>query len=111
MANTYDINQLQGSSLSIRFTTKDSAGNNINITDYTVTGYVKEQFTSSNVLLNLNANVYSAVSGMVDIFVSGSVTANMPIGRFPYNVEAHGPSGTVLKISRGYMYVDPEVVY
>lgn len=109
MATTYDINQTQGSSLSLRFTTRDSAGNNINISDYQVRGYIKNKYSDTGVLLNLCPTVYSPISGMVDVFISGDITASLPVNRLVYDIEAYNSSGTVIKISKGYFYVDPEV--
>lgn len=112
MATSYDIVGIQGSSISLRFTTRDSAGNNINLTNYVLSGYARNKYTDTSPLLNLNPTYYSQVSGIVDIFVSGSQTANLPVTVLSYDVEAfHPSSGIVIKISKGKMLIDPEATY
>ena len=109
MSATYNINQLQGSSLNLRFTARASAGNNINLNGYNVRGYIKEKYSNTGILYNLAPTIYSSISGMVDIFVSGDHTASWPINKLCYDIEAYNTGGIVVKISRGYIYVQPEV--
>lgn len=109
MANSYTINATQGDSLSLRFTAKDDNGNNLNLSGYSLSGFVKNKYGDSTVLLNLNPTFYSAISGIIDVFVSGNVSTSLGVNRYLYDVEAHGISGTVIKISRGSFFLEPEI--
>ena len=53
MATTYDLNITQGSSFNIRLTAKDTEGNYINLSGYTVSGYIRNRYSDTSYLLNM----------------------------------------------------------
>lgn len=111
MADTYNINIDQGSSLSIRATAKDSNGVAINLSGYTASGYVRFRYSDTGILLNLAPVITTPASGIVDISLSGSQTNTLPTTQAVYDVEVYGASGYVLKLLKGYFEIGPQATY
>jgi hypothetical protein len=110
MANSYDLDIYCGSTFSTRLTARDSSQNAINLSGYSVRAYIKGKFSDTGILLNLNPIIYSQTSGIVDIIISGSQTAGLPIGQYPYDLEAY-QGDYVVKFLRGYANFYPESTY
>lgn len=117
-SQVYDINLVQGNNLYIILTATDSAGTALDLTSYSVRGQVREKYSSSNVLLDLNPSILNATGGMVLINVSGYQTSNVPCGQFPFDLECclSGVTGNatlgeqyVTKFLKGYCNVSVEV--
>ena len=123
MATTYDINVTQGSTLDLRFTVNDSAGNPINLSGYSARGVVKFSYGTGSVLLDLSPIVRSGhvgdttlgASGYLDVFVRPGSTSGLPIVQGVYDIERYETvpvtSGdwNALKVVKGYFNVLPEV--
>lgn len=106
---TYDLDIIAGSSANFLVTATDQNSAAINLSGYNVRGAMKYQFSTSSYLLNFSPTIYSAVSGIVQIFLSGSQTSGLKAGSYPYEIEA-ASSGevTVTKFLRGYANIYPE---
>lgn len=110
MANTYNLTILQGDSFSLRVNASNSDGSYINLSGYGARGSIKYSYSNTGILLNLNPTIHNSfVSGIVDIYVSGSQTESLPVGIFPYDIEVTGSNGYVNKFIRGYANISPEV--
>jgi len=110
---TYTLNLIQGNSTTLRITATDQNGTAINLSGQNVRGQVRYTYGSTGVLLDLHPTIYSAVSGIVQINISGSQTANLPVGTFPYDLESavtgsDGSETSVCKFLRGYAEISPE---
>ena len=106
---TYNIEAIKGSTLLLNINLTDSNNSYINLQGYTARGFVKDKYSSSNILLDLNPSVHSSyVSGL--ILLSGHATgmAAMPIGTWVYDIELSGANNYVMKPLRGYFSVLPE---
>lgn len=108
MSNTYNISAIQGNTLLLNVTANDSAGNPINLSGYSVRGYVKYNYSNTGILLNLNPTITSYVGGSVNISGNASDISNMPVGIFVYDLEAYNSGEYVTKFLKGYFSVDPE---
>jgi hypothetical protein len=105
----YNLEIIQGSSLNILVTATDQNGTAINLSGYNVRGWVKSKFSENGYILDLNPTIYSAASGIVQIFVSGTQTSGLFIGSHPYDLEAASSGDiTVTKFLRGYANIYPE---
>jgi len=120
MATVYNFSATQGSQLSVRLNVKDASGDPINLSGYAVRGVVKYRFSSTSSLVNLDPVIVSGTtgalyaSGYVDVYLSGSQTAALPIGEFVYDIEkypngASSSEGAVDKILAGDFLVYPQV--
>ena len=111
MAETYNISITQGTTLSINLTANDSNGSAINLSGYGVRGYVRYSYGSSGILYDLNPQISNAVSGIINISGNATGTAVLPVGKFPYDLEAYSSDGYVTKFLRGYCEIDAETTY
>ena len=123
MATTYDINVTQGSTLDLRFTVNDSAGDPINLSGYSARGVAKFRYGTGSVLLDLDPTVQSGhagdltlgSSGYIDVFVRPGSTSGLPIVQGVDDIERYetvpAASGdwNALKVVKGYFNVLPEV--
>ena len=120
MATVYNFSTTQGSQLSVRLNIKDASGNAINLSGYEVRGVVKYRYSSPNSLVNLDPTIVTGTtgaayqSGLVDVYLSGSQTAALPVGEFVYDIEkypsgASNLEGAVDKILAGDFLVYPQV--
>tara|TARA_Y100000361_G_scaffold145177_1_gene154065 strand:- start:1529 stop:1879 length:351 start_codon:yes stop_codon:yes gene_type:complete len=116
MATTYDLNITQGSSFNIRLTAKDDAGNHINLSGYSVSGYIRNRYSDSSFLLNMEPSIVSGgspdaiTSGKVDINLAATGTAALPITQAMYDVEVY-KNDQVIKLLNGKANVHPEATY
>jgi hypothetical protein len=125
MATTYDLNITQGSSFNIRLTAKDSDSNYINLSGYSVSGYIRNRFSDSSYLLDLEPIIVSGqsdpttpanllndaiFSGLVDVSILPTDTAALPITQAIYDIEVYKAT-TVIKLLNGKANVHPEATY
>jgi hypothetical protein len=130
MANSYNINTIQGDNLQITLSVKDQYNTPVNLSGYDVRGVVKYAYFGSppaidasgnylsGYLLNLNPVINTGISGsfyasgLIDINVPSYATATIPVGSFVYDIERFPqgiPTGNSLKLLRGKFIVSPEV--
>lgn len=109
MATNYNIDAYQGSTLSFSINCQDSDGNYINLSGYSARGQVKKQYSSTDILFNLNPTIdTSYVSGLVNISGNATGLAILPVGIFVYDVELYNSGGYVFKPIQGYLSLYPE---
>lgn len=110
MAFNYDLNISKGSSYAVRLNIKDEAGLFVNLSGYTVSGFVKEKYSDSNFVLNLNTSIPIGLSasGVVDINISAPETASLFVNQYVYDVEIYKDTKAE-KIIQGYVNIYPEV--
>lgn len=112
MATTYDILATQGNTLLLNLTANDSAGAAINLSGYSARGYVRYNYSSTGILLNLNPVVASSyIYGIVNISGNSEAIAAIPVGMYPYDLEVFNSGGYVTKFLRGYFNVSPQATY
>tara|TARA_R100001163_G_scaffold40264_1_gene30565 strand:- start:559 stop:927 length:369 start_codon:yes stop_codon:yes gene_type:complete len=120
MATVYNFSATQGSQLSVRLNVKDASGDAINLSGYGARGVVKYRYSSTSSLVDLEPTIVSGTSGTlyasgyVDVYLSGSQTAALPVGDFVYDIEkyptgASNAEGAVDKILAGSFLVYPQV--
>jgi|SRR5689334_10478303 len=106
---SYDIEVIQGSTLLLNINLKDTNDNYIDLNGYSVRGYVRSNYSSSGILLNLQPQVHpSFISGLITLSGSQDDTATMPCGTWVYDIECSGSDNYVFKPLRGYFLVEPE---
>ncbi len=105
--NTYNFNVTQNSNFTVFAYAQNSDSTYINLSGYNITGIVKFQYSSDNVLFNLVPSIRSAISGLVAI--SGNVQDDVPCGQYPYNIRVFAEDYS-LNILGGYFNVNPSAV-
>lgn len=113
MASTYNLDILQGNTFSIRVNASNEDGSLINLQGYTSSGHIRYNYGSSGYLLDLAPQIHNSyVSGIVDIILTSQETAALPVGCFPYDLEAISSGGaTTTKFLKGYASVSPEATH
>jgi len=110
MASTYNLDITQGETYAIRVSAKDSSGTRINLSGYTARGVIKYRYGNTGYLLDLDPDVVSGslTSGFIDILLTPSQTANLPVGQFAYGIEISGGT-SIYKVVKGTAVINPEV--
>ena len=128
MATSYDLNITQGSSFNIRLTTKDSIGNALNLSGYHVSGFIRNKYSDSVGLLDLDPDIVSGqsvptdstnwqndaiFSGLIDVNLNASETSTLPITQALYDIEIYvnNAETNVFKILNGKANIYPEATY
>jgi hypothetical protein len=121
MATVYNFDASQGSELSVRLNVKDTNGNAIDLSGYGARGVVKYRYSSAGSLVDLSPTIVSGaggdawISGLIDIYLSGTQTVDLPVGQFVYDIERYptgvgvDANGAVVKLMKGDFNVYPEV--
>lgn len=123
MATVYNFDASQGSELSVRLNVKDESGGALDLSGYQTRGVVKYRYSNTGILINLEPTVAAGtngdgwISGLIDIYLTGTQTENLPIGQFVYDIERYATgaggvpvtNGAVLKLLKGDFNVYPEV--
>jgi hypothetical protein len=110
MSDSYNLAIYQGSTLALTLTLNDSAGNAINLSNYVVSGQIRNRYSSTGVLAQLTATITSAVNGQISVSLPATTTRDLPVGIGVYDIEITN-TGTnyVTKPLVGKAYVYPEV--
>jgi len=132
MATSYDLNITQGSTFNVRLTTKDSNGNALNLSGYHVSGYIRNKYSDTASLLNmeplivsghaldqtlapgvLKASTDAIFSGLIDISLIPAKTSALPITQAIYDIEIYLDTAetSVFKILNGKANIHPESTY
>ena len=85
MASIVNLFVDQGSDYTLTLTVKDDNGNATDLTGYTVEAYF-QKWTGSNTVHKFTPTVTDATNGKLQIKLSGSVSDDIPSGRYSYDV-------------------------
>ena len=109
--NCFNFNIQQGSDLNLNLNLTDSLSNPINLSGYNISGFMRYNYGSSGILLNLNPTITNAPSGIINLFVSGSqIGTGIPITIGVYDIFISNGSSTQ-KVLGGKTYIEPYVSY
>lgn len=106
-----DLSVTQGSSFEIRVSCFDANNDPVDLTNYAVRGVVKQNYSDTEILLNLNPIIHDTTGGLVDILLTPHQTKTLPVTEAFYDIEKYDLSGTgyVEKIIKGKLIVNPEI--
>ncbi len=108
----YDLNIDRGTTFSLSMTLNDSNSAPIDLTNYQVSGFLKYQYSDSNILANLNATkIDPFTSGLISLSISATGTFALPITIGKYDINIYDTSGNVTKVLYGNAYVNPQVTF
>ena len=110
MATNYDFNITQGTEFYIKLKLKDSAGDVIDLTNYLVSGQVKNRYGDTSSLLDLApSGLIPLTGGYVEVLLKGTGTAVLPVGQHLYDIEIYTTQGYQDKVVYGNFNVHPEI--
>lgn len=110
---SYDLTIYKGQTYSLGLTVKDAASVPLNLSGYSISGFLKINYTTGTYLTSLNPVInLPYTGGSVTLSIPASGTANLPctIGFFDVEIMSSGDS-SVTKILRGKAYISPEVTF
>jgi hypothetical protein len=108
MAGYSDQYLEQGSTFTSQLTLADAYGNPYNLTGFTVSSRAKKSYISSNVAIVFTTTITSANSGIVTLSLPSANTANVPYGKYVYDVIVNDGS-TITRVLEGQVFVAPGV--
>jgi N-acyl-D-aspartate/D-glutamate deacylase len=112
MATRYNISGIQGDFIQLTLNIKDATGSAINLSGFEVRGQVRASYGSDIVILDLQPNITSNISGTIGINIPSTGSAATPVNEYVYDIERY-PSGNVsgnsIKLLMGKFSILPEV--
>ena len=119
MSSSYNFSVTQGSEVNVRLTITND-GSAVNLSGYNVRGKVKGKYSDTGALIDLDPTIVTGTngslypSGYVDIYLSGSQTAGLPVTEAVYDLERYvtgtlGNETSVIKMLAGKFTINPEV--
>jgi len=110
MSATYADQYLeQGSTFNTQLTLADMYGTAYNLTGFTVLSYAKKSYIKSNVAITFNTTILNANTGTISLTLDAPTSANVPYGKYVYDVILIDPLGTTTRVLEGQVYVSPGV--
>lgn len=106
---SYNISVNQGETFSLTALLKESDGNCINLSGYSVRGQVRYSYGSTGVLLDLQPTIHHPESGAIKIFVSAKDMESLPITVGVYDIERYSGEAYVYRVLNGKFTINPEV--
>ena len=108
----YDFDIYKGTTFSLSLTLKDSDSVAINLSGYSVSGFLRYNYGSSGKLCDLNAVKTTPASGIVTLTVVPSGTAALPCGYAFYDLQIlNTGDGVITRVLDGKASIHPEVTY
>ena len=119
MDSSYNFSIKQGSEFNVRLTITELSVP-VNLSGFLVRSNVKLRYGDTGTLIDLKPTVVSGTtgelypSGYVDIYLSGSETAALPVAEAVYDLERYvtgseGDETAVIKMLAGKFTINPEV--
>tara|TARA_Y100000004_G_C8623179_1_gene289738 strand:- start:99 stop:470 length:372 start_codon:yes stop_codon:yes gene_type:complete len=121
MPLNYNLDVIQGSTFNAQLFATNSDGTAVDLTGFSVRGKVKYNYGTGAALVDLgptvnttstssNGHTYTAASGVVDVKLTATETAALPITLAVYDIEMYnGDESEVRKLLDGTVKVYPEV--
>jgi len=112
MATSYNISGIQGDYIQLTLNIKNATGAAINLSGYEVRGQVRASYAASGIILDLQPNITSDISGIISISIPSTGSAATPVNEYVYDIERY-PSGNIsgnsIKLLMGKFSILPEV--
>ena len=112
MATEYDIIATKGASLKLTFTALDETNTPIDLTQYSVSGYVRLKYSDTGVLLDLEPQIDSSYTGgLINLELTPDKLEDLPITEAVYDIKVQHISGYVAQAVYGMFEINPAVTY
>lgn len=107
MASVVNLFVDQGSDYTLTLTVKDDDGNATDLTGYTVEAYF-QKWTGATQVYKFTPTVTDASAGKVQIALKGSVSDDIPSGRYSYDVVInHASNDITRRVIQGSLVLNP----
>ena len=98
----------QGTDYTITVDVTDSAGDILDLTDYTATAQIRKTYTSSSLSATFTTSI-AAVAGQVTISLTDTQTSALEAGRYVYDLNIESGGGVKTRVIEGQAVVTPGV--
>jgi hypothetical protein len=99
----------QGSTFNTQLTLTDDYGNPYNLTGFSLAGRAKKSYNTSNVAFVFTITTANANTGIITLGLSAATTANVPTGKYVYDIIVTSATQIVSRVLEGQIYVSPGV--
>ena len=87
----------------------DISNANINVSGYNITSQLRRSYYSQNATANLVCNITNPASGEITIFLDAANTANIPAGRYLFDIKVVDKANVTSRIVEGIITVTPSI--
>jgi hypothetical protein len=98
----------QGTDYTITVDVTDSAGDILDLTDYTATAQIRKTYTSSSLSATFTTSI-AAVAGQVTISLTDTQTSALEAGRYVYDLNIESGTGVKTRVIEGQAVITPGV--
>jgi len=98
----------QGTDFSITVDVTDSAGDILELSDYTAAAQIRKTYSSSSVSATFATSI-AELAGQVTISLTDTQTAALESGRYVYDLNITSSAGLVTRVIEGQAIVTPGV--
>jgi D-Tyr-tRNAtyr deacylase len=98
----------QGTDFSITVDVTDSAGDILELSDYTAAAQIRKTYSSSSVSATFATSI-AELAGQVTISLTDTQTAALEAGRYVYDLNITSSAGLVTRVIEGQAIVTPGV--
>jgi len=98
----------QGTDYTITVDVTDSAGDILDLTDYTATAQIRKTYTSSSLSATFTTSI-TAAAGQVTISLTDTQTSALEAGRYVYDLNIESAGGVKTRVIEGQAVVTPGV--
>ena len=98
----------QGTDYTITVDVTDSAGDILDLTDYTATAQIRKTYTSSSLSATFTTSI-AAAAGQVTISLTDTQTSALEAGRYVYDLNIESAGGVKTRVIEGQAVVTPGV--
>jgi len=106
MSQELNLNVDQGANLEIRFTVLDENDDTVDLSSYTIESQVRKNYDAAN---TWSFTTESDNEGNLSLKMTSEESANVPPGRYNYDVEIVSPSNTTTRILEGLITFQPNM--
>jgi hypothetical protein len=99
----------QGSTFSTQLNLTDDYGSPYNLSNFTVYSSAKKSYTTSNVAMTFTTTITDVNNGIVTLSLDAPTTANVPYGKYVYDVILKDQYNVTSRILEGQIFVSPGV--
>ena len=87
----------------------DITNANVNVSGYTVTSQLRRSYYSQNATANLSCSVTNSSTGEITMSLDAANTANIPAGRYLFDVKIKDTSNVISRVLEGIITVTPAI--
>jgi hypothetical protein len=98
----------QGADYNVDFTIRNDDGSRLNLTDYSVSSFLKKHPTSIKTY-PFNVSFTNRLAGEIKVSMDSTITNTLSEGRYVYDVLLTSGNGTKTRVIQGNILVSPGV--